>query len=324
MGRSNCAGSVKRIARRSTQTGCVTTPPRDRLRELLDAVLDEGNTSLADMAGDAYASPFHFGRLVTRGSGESPMAMRRRVMLERAAWQLNQGLPVTEAAWSAGYGSLEGFGRAYARAFGHPPSSPASRHWLPAPNGIHFHPPMSLWVQAKEQAMNPVVSQLVAHDLDDTETLLGTAESLPDEVLRAPRRCGGTVTAWEGPEESIRDVLEHHVYTKEVWLAAIEGADDVPRQPDGDIAALRHRHQALTPRWLAVVQDLDRRGGWDDRLIDALCDPPESFVMSSVVAHVLTFAAHRRQLVRQMLAEVGVEAGSGDPIMWFRARRGEE
>lgn len=302
----------------------MTTLPRDRLRELLDAVLDEGNGSLADMAGDAFASPFHFGRLVSRGAGESPMAMRRRVMLERAAWQLRQGLPVTDAAWAAGYGSLEGFSRAYSRAFGHPPSRPAERHWLPAPNGIHFHPPMSLWVQAKEQAMNPVVSQLVAHDLDDTESLLGLAGALPDEALRAPRRCGGVITAWEGPEESIADVLEHHVYTKEVWLAAIEGADEVPREPDGDLAALRRRHEAAAPRWLAVVRELDSRGGWDDRLIDALCDPPESFVMSSVVAHVLTFAAHRRQLVRQMLAEAGVETDSGDPILWFRARRGEE
>ena len=23
-------------------------------------------------------------------------------------------------------------------------------HWLPAPNGVHFHPPMSLWVQSKD------------------------------------------------------------------------------------------------------------------------------------------------------------------------------
>jgi AraC-like DNA-binding protein/uncharacterized damage-inducible protein DinB len=298
--------------------------PRDRLRELLDAVLDEQNGSLAEMADGAFASPFHFGRLVARGSGESPMAMRRRVMLERAAWQLAQGLTVTDAAWAAGYSSVEGFSRAYSRAFGHPPSSPASRHWLPAPNGIHFHPPMSLWVQAKEQAMNPVVSQLVAHDLDDTEALLDLVATLPDDVLRAPRRCGGTVTEWEGSEESIRDVLEHHVYTKEVWLAAIDGADDVPRPADEGLAGLRARHAAVAPRWLAFVQELERRGGWDDRLIDALCEPPESFVMSSVVAHVLIFAAHRRQLVRRMLAEAGTTTDSGDPILWFRARRGEE
>ena len=45
--------------------------------------------------------------------------------------------------------------------------------------------------------------------------------------------------------------------------------------------------------------------------------------MGSVVAHVLTFAAHRRQLVRQMLRGAGVEIDDGDPINWLRARRGE-
>ncbi len=302
----------------------MTTTPRDRLRELLDAVLAEDNRSLVDMAGDAFSSPFHFGRLVSRDTGESPMAMRRRVMLERAAWQLRRGAGVTDTAWAAGYESVEGFSRAYARAFGHPPSTPASGHWLPAPNGIHFHPPMSLWVQAEEQQMNPVVSQLVSHDLDDTRYLLDLAKGLTDAELDAQRRYGGIVTEWEGPEESIRDVLEHHVYTKEVWLAAIEGADEPPRTTAGGIAALRERHEAVAPRWLAVVRDLDRRGGWDDRLIDALCDPPESFVMSSVVTHVLTYAAHRRQLVRRMLAEVNVEVDAGDPINWLRAQRGEE
>ena len=71
---------------------------RDRLRELLDAVLDEGNASLADMAGGAYTSPYHFARELSRHAGEPPVAMRRRVMLERAAWQLRQGTSVTEAA----------------------------------------------------------------------------------------------------------------------------------------------------------------------------------------------------------------------------------
>ena len=35
-------------------------------RELLDAVLDEDNRTLADMADDAYASPFHLTRVLTR------------------------------------------------------------------------------------------------------------------------------------------------------------------------------------------------------------------------------------------------------------------
>jgi AraC family transcriptional regulator len=303
---------------------------RDRLRDLLDAVL-AGTESpsggqrrgLHDMADDAFSSPYHFSRLLSRTTGEPPVAMRRRVLLERAAWQLGQGATVTAAAWAAGYGSVEGFGRAFTRAFGRPPSAPAGAgYWLPGPNGIHFHPPTSLWVRAEEEPMNPLADQLVAHDLDDTRALLEVAKGLSEEEYRAVRQPGTVVLAWDGPEESIATVLEHLVFTKEVWLASIEGGD-VPPRGEADAAHLLARHDAVAPRWLAVVRDIDRRGAWNDRLIDALCDPPESFVISSVVAHVLTYAIHRRQSVRRMLAAAGHEVDDGDPILWLRARRGQ-
>ena len=297
--------------------------PRDRLRELLDAVLDEDNRTLTDMAGDAYASPYHFSRLLSRSAYEAPVAMRRRVMLERAAWQVRQGTSVTDAAWAAGYESVEGFSRAFTRAFGHPPSTPAGSHWLPANNGIHFHPPMSLWVHTTEQPMNPLTGQLVEHDLDDTRHLLEVAKGLPDGEYRKERFPSQTVLRWDGEDSSIAKVLEHQVFTKEVWLAAIEGTD-FPAERGDDPATLLERHDDTAVRWLTFVRDTDGRGAWDDRLIDALCDPPESFQMGSVVAHVLTFAAHRRQLVRQMLRGIPLEVDDGDPINWLRARRGED
>jgi AraC family transcriptional regulator len=300
----------------------MTDTPRDRLRELLDAVLDEDNHTLDDMAVDAFASPYHFNRLLARSAYETPVAMRRRVMLERAAWQIRQGASVTEAAWEAGYESVEGFSRAFNRAFGHPPSSPAESHWLPAKNGIHFHPPMSLWVHTTEQPMNPLTEQLVEHDLDDTRELIEVAKGLPEEEYRRERFPQETVLRWDGEDSSIAKVLEHQVFTKEVWLAAIEGSD-FPDQRGDEPATLLERHDASAGRWLSFVRDIDSKGAWDDRLIDALCDPPESFQMGSVVAHVLTFAAHRRQLVRQMLRGAGLETNHGDPIEWLRERRGE-
>ncbi|RBY94107.1 AraC family transcriptional regulator [Blastococcus sp. TBT05-19] len=298
---------------------------RDRLRELLDAVLDEDNRTLSDMAGDAYASPFHLTRVLTRDAGEPPVAMRRRVMLERAAWELRRGSSVTDVAWTAGYESVEGFSRAFTRAFGRAPSTvdETTGHWLPAPNGIHFHPPTSLWVQSTEHAMNPLTEQLVAHGLDDARHLIEVAKGLSDEEFRATRLPGAVVLPWDGPEESVQAVLDHLVSTVEVWLASIEGHDLPRRDDDPSPARLLERHDAAAPRWLAVVRDVDRRGGWDDRLIDALCEPPESFVLSSVVAHVLTYSAHRRQLVRHLLRAAGREIDTGDPIDWVRARRGE-
>ncbi|XBB67455.1 helix-turn-helix domain-containing protein [Nocardioides sp. WV_118_6] len=299
---------------------------RDRLRELLDAVLDEDNRTLEQMADGAYASPYHFSRVLSRDTGEAPVAMRRRVMLERAAWRLGQGSTVTDAAWEAGYASVEGFSRAFTRAYGHPPSSVGGAEgstWLPAGNGIHFHPPTSLWVHSTEQTMNPLTDQLVRHDLDDTRVLLELAKGLSDEVFRQVRIPGHEVNAWEGPEESIAVVLEHHVGTKEVWLAAIDG-DDLPERPaDASAADLLERHDEVAARWLAFVRGVEARAGWDDRLIDALCEPPESFQLGSVVAHVLTFAAHRRQLARHLLRSAGVETDDGDPITWLRAERGE-
>jgi len=295
---------------------------RDRLRELLDAVLDEQHTSLEEMAGGAFASPYHFSRQLSAGAGEPPVAMRRRVMLERAAWQLRRGASVTDAAFGAGYDSVEGFSRAYARAFGHPPSQPgAGSHWLPAPNGIHFHPPTSLWVHTGEHTMTQPLDLLVQHDLDDTRDLVDRAVRLSDDDYRRELRPGQVVSAWEGPEPSIAAVLERTVFTKEVWLAAILGEELPTDRADGP-ADLVRRHDHVAPRWLETVRDLGRRDAWDDLVVDALCDPPESFVVGSILADVLTFAAHRRLTVRAMLRELGLETDEGDPITWLRRRSG--
>ncbi|MGB0101468.1 MAG: helix-turn-helix domain-containing protein [Nocardioides sp.] len=298
----------------------MTEAGRDRLRELLDAVLDERHRSLDQMAGAAYASPFHFARQLSAGAGEPPVAMRRRVMLERAAWQLRRGMSVTDVAFAAGYESVEGFSRAFGRAFGHPPSRTGSGdHWLPAPNGIHFHPPTSLWVRSGERTMAQPLDLMVHHDLDDTRDLIDLAKALPADAYRRELRPGQRVLEWEGEETSVASVLERLVLTKEVWTAAILG-EDLPTNRADDPADLLDRHDAVAPRWLEMVRDVGRRDAWDDRIVDALCDPPESFVLGSILAHVLTYSGHRRLGVRPMLGEVGVDVDDGDPINWLRRR----
>ena len=244
-------------------------------------------------------------------------------MLERAAWQIRTGSSVTDAAFEAGYDSVEGFSRAFSRAFGHLPSERprATGHWLPAPNGIHFHPPTSLWVESDARpAGGEVTAMLVHHDLDDTRTLLEAAKGMVEEEYRRLRLPGLTILEWDGPDETLAQLLHHLVQAKEVWLASIEGDDLPPTRPD-DPATLLERHDAVAPRWLAMVRDVERRGGWQDRLVDALCDPPESFVLGSVLAHVLTYSAHRRELARHLL---GRRPGEGDPILWLRHRLQED
>ncbi|MBL3681850.1 helix-turn-helix transcriptional regulator [Leucobacter aridicollis] len=304
----------------------MTTSGPDRLRELLDAVLDEPNRTLDDMAGAAHASRFHFARTVSAAAGESPAALRRRVLLERAAWQLRDGASVLDAAIAAGYDSAEGFSRAYSKAFGHPPSAHGAGHWLPSANGIHFHPPMSIWIEEQRTPANPLLEQQLLHDADDTAALIAFAATLPTDVVVRAQRPGQRVLDWAGDEPSIVAVLAGLVYAKETWLAVLDGrtaptpvALDAPRV----MADLAHRHEAVTAGWIARVREIDRGGAWQDRVIDALCVPPESFQLSGVVAHVLHYGAHRREVARGMLAEHGLERDAGDPILWLRARRGE-
>jgi len=58
-------------------------------------------------------------------------------------------------------------------------------------------------------------------------------------------------------------------------------------------------------------------GRLDETFVDALCEPAEVFTYGGMIAHVLTFAAHRRTLVVLALGQAGIEdLGWGDPMKW--------
>ncbi|MFT4086241.1 MAG: AraC family transcriptional regulator [Gordonia sp. (in: high G+C Gram-positive bacteria)] len=307
----------------------------DHLRRLLDAVLDDDHDSLGAMAVGAHTSPFHFARQVREGAGESPVALRRRVALERAAWELQRGAKVTDVAFAAGYESVEGFIRAFGRAYGRPPTAtpPAGErgHWLPAPNGVHFHSPTVLYVAATEggraeESAGDLVALQVRHDIADVSALLAAARNLPSAEREKVRLRGHAPRRWDGPDETIDQVLWHLVVSKEPWLAAIEGLAMPGLTPISDPEQLIARHDAVSARWLAMLRNVARRDAWSDWIVDALCDPPESFQFAQIVAHELLFSAHRRLIARWMLTDAGVDLGARaldpDPIVWQRRTTG--
>src|SRR5947209_10869339 len=76
-----------------------------------------------DLARQAYQSRTQFHRLFRTVVEETPAAMRRRLLLERAAYELaHTATSVTDVALNANYGSLEAFTRAFRKAFRTSPS----------------------------------------------------------------------------------------------------------------------------------------------------------------------------------------------------------
>jgi len=298
-------------------------PMSDRLREL-DLVIGSLDDPAADgraLARRAGFSRDHLDRLLAAATGESPVALRRRLLLERAAWQLSTGSATpSQAAAAAGYGSLAAFSRAFSRAHGVAPSAFAARGHaaeIEAPNGVHFHPPAGLLVPGAPGPPRDLTERLVGHHLDRVRELLAAAATLPAAALERPLRPGLVVVAFEGEEPSAALMAERLVYTLEVWIAAIAGRA-VPEPRAGELLA---RHDRAAREFARFARALRDRAAWDDAFVDALCEPPQSFTYGGVLAHVLTFGAVRREALAGVLAELGAPVPpTSDPIDWERLR----
>ena len=163
-----------------------------------------------------------------------------------------------------------------------------------------------------------VSALMVAHDIADTAYLIGQAARLTDEQWTQELSPRQVILPWDGEEPSVGAVLGMLVWTKEVWLASIEGADLPDRPGLRSADALAADHDEISARWAEMVRDYTAQGRLADTVIDALCDPPESFQLYGIIAHVLTYAAHRRELVRAMLTRLGMSVRIGDPLDWMR------
>jgi AraC family transcriptional regulator len=298
----------------------------DRLRDLIDLVLGSLDDPGADgraLARRAHFSRDHLDRLLAAATGESPVALRRRLLLERAAWQLRTGAAgASGAAASAGYGSLAAFSRAFARAYAVPPSVFAESGRpleLDAPNGIHFHPPAGLLIPGTREpvARRDLTDRMVSHHLDRVRELLEAAATLPAEALERPLRPGFVAVWFEGEEASAALMAERLVFTLEIWVAAIAG-EPLPQKHGGDLLRRFDRAARAFARLARSIRD---RGAWDDAFVDALCEPPQSFTYGGVIAHVLSYGAVRRETLAAVLAELGARVpSSGDPIEWEAGR----
>jgi AraC-like DNA-binding protein/uncharacterized damage-inducible protein DinB len=294
---------------------------RTGVDQLTGVVLDslDGNGASGDLARRAYHSRSQFYRLFRALVEESPGSMRRRLLLERAAWQLGRTqTPVTEIALEANYGSLEAFTRAFRKAFRVSPSlyrrMGATHIHLPALNEFHFCAPDS---RLKGASMD-LFDRFAGADSWHTRRLLEHAATLSDEKLDRPLNSAVAVFGWCQPDKNLREMLERIVQTKEVWTAALTGCD--PPRLEGTPAdertpqALLVRFERAESEFNRFLTDVRNREAWDDTFVDALCEPPETFTFGGMFAHVITFNTYRRLTALDALQRLGVNVvGFGCP-----------
>ena len=295
----------------------------DRLRDLIDLVLgslDEPGADGRALAERAHFSRDHLDRLLAAATGESPVGLRRRLLLERAAWQLRAGAATaSEAATAAGYGSPAAFSRAFARAYGEPPGAFAASDTpveLEAPNGIHFHAPAGLLIPSARKVPDTFLARMVRGHVARVRELLVAMEPMPAEALERELRPGFVVVWFEGEEASAAVMARRLVFTLEVWVAAMAG-EPFPEPRDD---RLLERLDRAGPAFERIARRVGERGAWDDAFVDALCEPPESFTYGGVLAHVVHHGAIRTHALAGVLAELGAEVSVGDPIEWQMSR----
>jgi AraC family transcriptional regulator len=291
-----------------------------RLRGVILESLDEQQDA-TNLARHAYRSRTQFYRVFRAIIEETPVAMRRRLLLERAAWQLSRTrLSVTEIGLDANYGSLEAFTRAFRKAFGVSPSlyrrMGATYTHLHTTNGIHHH-------SGKDDTKGAgrfmdLFDVFSGQESWHTRRLLDLAKALNDEQLDRPLKNPVKVFPWDGPDQSLRQILDRMVQTKEVWAAALTGgsmplldkADPADRTP----AAMQARLDTADAAFHGVLTEVRNRGTWEDTFVDALCEPPETFTFGGMFAHVITFNAYRRMVAIDALRDLGVKVeGFGCP-----------
>ena len=291
-----------------------------RFVDVLVTTLDDDDASGEALASRLHLSRFHFDRLVSAAAGEPPATLRRRILLERAAYRLiTTDHHVLGVALDAGYSSHEAFTRAFRRAYGEAPSRwrrRPTRFQIESPSQVHFHPPGGLRVpaQRKVTAMD-LLTRMVEHHLWLLGEMVARAERLGDDVLDAPIEI-----SVDGIDDqpTLRSLLARLVGQLEMWEAAVHDRPyDFDVEEDESISEMGARLARSGPAFLTQVHAVVDEDRLDETFVDAICDPPEIFTYGGMIAHVLTFAAHRRTLVLGALTDAGIsDLGSGDPMRW--------
>lgn len=283
--------------------------------------LDESNDAkaLADKTGYSRAQ---FDRISRKELGGPAMTVRRRLLLERAAFQLTRTQQsVTEIAFDAGFESLEGFCRAFRSAFGVSAKrfrTLASTDFrIGFPQRIHYAESSS--TSYLQDSNMSVLQLLINHHHQEVHRFLQLAGNLPEADLDKPI-AAYEVQPWLDPGLTLRQALGRASAYAAPWLDTICG-EQHPYEP-ATLEEMVDANNKNRDGFLALVESIERDRSFDLTFVDAKCDPPEVFSYAGVIAHALTFATYKRMAVSEAFRALGLkDFRVSDPIITDRELR---
>ena len=242
----------------------------------------DGPVNGAGLAGRVHLSRFHFDRVIGAVAGESPFAFRRRVLLERAAYRL---LAEPVAAYSRSR-SRPGTGRTR-RSRGRSPGPMGCRHGSGdgKRRGCSSSRRPVECISSRRPGSAPAgTSKGERHGRTCQDGRAPRVADRRDDRTRRPvgrRHLDRPIElSVEGIDDdiSIRYLLDRLVWQEEMWLASVEDRPfQVPecgRQVVTPIPELRTRHADAGARFVALVNQLNEEGRFDESFVDTTCEPP--------------------------------------------------
>jgi len=281
------------------------TPENTNLEALINQSLDTA-VDVHELANAARFSVAHTYRLFERGGHGSPMRVRRRLLLERSAWELiHTSKAITEIAFDANYDSLEGFSRAFRAAYGISPSM--YRRYSPSDfrlglAGLHYAPVNSSTLRRQGTLSMTLLDLLLNEHFRNTNLILDAYEGLSDEQ-RNWVLANTNPFPWESDDLTVRELVSRLCGHGEPWIHQLD--DEPASSNDGTLASLRAQLVENDRRFRDLAQKIQDEGSWDLTFVDSECEPPEVFNYGLIVTMQIVYTSHARVTVEHYLRRIG-------------------
>ena len=269
--------------------------------------LKHGTNSKA-LADGANYSVAQFYRRFLRHTGSQPLKLRRRLLMERSAYELTRTKKqVTDIAFGARYESLEDFSRAFRAAFGVSPTQyrklGATDYRLAPQSTVHYAPPIYPEEYRQGAMTLNILDRLFGAHYMNMKLILDRCETLTDEQLDSPIEGYFDQLPWMGQNPSIRTLLKETIGEGGPW----PGIPSKTIHDTNTIAGLRGALEESYPQFMAMVAIHEKHNTWDLTFVDSDCEPPMVFSHGGWTGHVIVFQSYRRIALLHSLQKIGVD-----------------